>query len=467
MNEPVDERTHGAAAGPRSPRLAAADADQDGGWVGFMEAARTMCELTGTGLCVVHLNEMPPRAVVVVESASTGPEHARVSGDLSSPDAPSPGDIAAALEGDGARWLALRWCEDRVVLVGAEPRIRGWASRELPRFRAQARNEAVLEALGEGVIVVDGDRRIAHVTQRAAELLGLSDPAAIEGRLARTVLPQAVDRLEPSEVARGSVGASANVTYVAHHLAPRVGQTEPPPGLVLRLRSEARFSATRKGQMQLLSALRHDVRSPLTALRGLVGVLQEEPDMPRDERLSLLELLRQEAERTVTWVEDYLILLRLRFEPRPVNPVEIPAEGQLRTLERELGPHAKERNVTFTVESQLAKGAKATIVADPGLIEVFCKNLLGHFMRLADSGATVRVRLAPDGALVVEGHGPGLFAQHPNNPFTTLARSTAAGKRTPGVGLGLFLAKKVADVHGWPISIVVADGVVRATVNWV
>jgi hypothetical protein len=34
------------------------------------------------------------------------------------------------------------------------------------------------------------------------------------------------------------------------------------------------------------------------------------------------------------------------------------------------------------------------------------------------------------------------------------------------VGLGLFLAKKVADVHGWPITIVADDGVVRATVDW-
>ena len=454
------------AGGRNAAHELAAD-HADGGWVGFMEAARTMCELSGTGLCVVHLNEMPPRAVVVVESTPTVPEHARDGADLSSPDAPSAADIATALEGNAARWLALRWNEDRAVFIGAQPKVRGWASRELARYRDLARTEAVLEALGEGVIVVDGDRRIAHVTQRAADLLGVDEPRAIEGRFARAVLPQAVDELEPNEVARGTVGPDTKVTYVAHHLAPRLGETEPPPGLVLRLRSEARFSATRRGQMQLLSALRHDVRSPLTALRGLVGVLQEEPDMPRDERLSLLELLRQEAERTVTWVEDYLILLRLRFEPRAVNPVEMPAEQPLRTLERELGPHAKERNVTFSIESQLGRGSGARLLADPSLIDVFCKNLLGHFMRLADSGATVRVRLAPDGALIVEGFGPGLFAQHPNNPFTTLARSTAAGKRTPGVGLGLFLAKKVADVHGWPIAIEVVEGVVRATVKWI
>jgi signal transduction histidine kinase len=45
-----------------------------------------------------------------------------------------------------------------------------------------------------------------------------------------------------------------------------------------------------------------------------------------------------------------------------------------------------------------------------------------------------------------------LFATHPKEPFMTLARSTAAGKRTPGVGLGLFVVKKIADVHGWQVT---------------
>ena len=36
----------------------------------------------------------------------------------------------------------------------------------------------------------------------------------------------------------------------------------------------------------------------------------------------------------------------------------------------------------------------------------------------------------------------------------------------PGVGLGLFLAKKIADVHGWPIAVTSLDGRVRAVVRW-
>jgi len=510
--------TSSAADSSDRTRGAGAAGDSEA-WAALVEAARVMGELGGAGVYIVHLDEMPPRLEVVeapalTSRAATGDtaEHARDGGTLSSPPAAAAILRAAVASSEADGFSAIRWSASRALVVATGPavspsaadagrpavspsaadagrpavspsaadagrpavpagaRIFAWVQREISRYRDFARSEAVLDVMGEGVVVVDGDHQIVHATRRAAELLGVADPSAAEQRPLRELMPYVVDRLEPNEVARGANGPDNKVTWVAHHPAPAVGATTPRPGLVLRLRSEARFLETRRGQLQLLSALRHDVRSPLTALRGLVSVLQEEPDMPREERQQLLELLRQEAERTVIWVEDYLILLRLRFEPRPLNLVSLTPDAPLRALEAQLAPHAKERGVNFAAEflnmpPPLGE-AKSYIACDPSLLDAFLKNLVGHFLRLADTGATVGVRIEPSGTLVVEGFGPGLFAQHPPNPFTTLARSTASGKRTPGVGLGLFLAKKVADVHGWPISVTSHEGRVRAIVRW-
>gem|GEM_PF-2389308 len=465
----ADAGSNGTAGDP----AAHASTTETPAWAAFVEATRVMCELAGIGLCIVHLDEMPPRAWVVAATSVASAEHARDDGTLSSPTA----DIIRATLADttdsALAWRAVRWSDRRALFIAnirAAATVTLWAQREVDRFRDFARADAALDALGEGVVVVDGDQRIAYCTRRAAELLGVADATSAEGRPVRELLPHAVSHLEPNEVARGTNGPDQKITWIAHHLAPAIGRTARRAGLVMRLRSDARFLETRRGQMQLLSALRHDVRSPLTALRGLVSVIQEEPDMPRDERQSLLELLRQEAERTVTWVEDYLIILRLRFEPRPLSPVAMTPDRPLRALEAQIAPHAKDRGVTFSVDiltaPTLGDGPPPMLDCDPGLIDAFCKNLVGHFMRLADRGATVNIRIEADGTLVVEGFGPGLFAHHPANPFTTLARSTASGKRTPGVGLGLFLAKKIADVHGWPIAITSHEGRVRAVVRW-
>lgn len=449
-------------------------------WQAFVEAARALAEVAVADVCVVHHDEVSPRIEFLISRASgrAGPHEGAIiqaaarSRERTAQSTPAFGgnvqDAVAAATSDGLEWRGIPWDGARTLVIPlpSGQAVLAWAAREVRRYRELARAEAGLDAVGDGIVLVAPGGLITHCTERAAELLG-SDPARIEGRHARELMPSIVVSLEPHEIARGVIAPDRAVTYVAQHIAPSAtGGGVPRPGLVFRLRSEARFSETRRGQQQLLSALRHDVRSPLTALRGLVGVLQEEPDMPREERLSLLELLRQEAERTVTWVEDYLVLLKLRFESRATQPAALPVGELMRNIETQYAQHAKERGVRFVVQVPASGDDGPQIEGEAALVEPFTKNLIGHFLRLADSGASVSVRLDERGALTVEGYGPGLFAQHPANPFTTLARSTAAGKRTPGVGLGLFLAKKIADVHGWPITVATDNGVVRAIVDW-
>lgn len=350
------------------------------------------------------------------------------------------------------------------VLTAIDAAAVSFIERTIARAREFARVETALDALGEGMLVVAADGAIELATARAGELLGTT-PEALEGTSLNGLFPIGLP-LEPGEIVRGAVAGSA-VHFIAHHQAPRSGESEAdrPLGLVVRLRSDERFAASRQRQTQLLATLRHDVRSPLTSLRGIVSVLLDEPDMPRDERLGLVELLRQEAERTITWVEDYLVVLRLRLDSRPQHVVPCDLGALLTTLSRLYERHADERRVTFTVEART--GAPTSIQAEAALLETFGRSVVGHAFRLADAGATIAVTTLPEGGLEVRGRGPGLFGSPPSQPFTTLSRSTAAGKRTPGIGLGLFLAKKIADVHGWRLEVEhTADAALVVRTRW-
>ncbi|MFO0748623.1 MAG: histidine kinase dimerization/phospho-acceptor domain-containing protein [Myxococcota bacterium] len=346
-------------------------------------------------------------------------------------------------------WVFVRRAGAYVLTTVPEDAVR-FIERTIARATDFARAESVLDAMGEGVLLADANGVIAVATVRAGALLQTT-PAALEGQPLASVIP-AIHALEPGEIVRGSL-RDKGLHFTVHHQAPATQPDPTPdaaPGLLVRLRSDERFAPTRQRQMQLLSILRHDVRSPLTSVRGLVSVLLDEPDMPREERLGLLDLLRQEAERTVTWVEDYLVVLRLRLDPRPQHMVACELGGWMETLERVFARHAEERHITLRMERPAPK--RFEVQAEPALLESFGKNLVGHAFRLADAGATIDVRVVPeDGSFEVRARGPGLFGVPPRQPFTTLARSTAAGKRTPGVGLGLFLAKKIADAHGWRI----------------
>lgn len=455
---------------------------RDTAWNELVEAARVMCGLADAGLCVVEGGETAPEVVVIQELGLLARERGVISAYAgAAAPAGGAGIIQAVVEcrergaapstGASRTWRAVRWSDTRWLVIDVSGRggeVYQWALSEASKLRDLERYEVALDAIGEGILVVDERGRISHCTPCAAALLdGSTPPEAFESRSASTLLALPALTLEPGATIRGSIGTERAVSFLAHQPSPASDGGGPRPGFVVHLRSTTRFAEARKGQLQLLSALRHDVRSPLTALRGLVGVLLEEPDMPAVERQTLLELLQQEAERTVTWVEDYLIILRLRFEPRPSNPVPIPIDEQMKALERTFAKHAHERGVKLTMKQDWRhSAARRTVTGEPALVQAFCNNLIGHFLRLADKGASLAVSVKHDGTLTVDGRGPGLFAKHPPHPFTSIARSTAAGKRTPGVGLGLYLVKRVADVHGWPISIAADDGVVRATVEW-
>jgi len=430
----------------------------------FLDTLSTMADLMNVELFEVSASVLQEDVEPPAEVALVAMRHG---GDLRGPPDPSMACIIQAVEqarkGAGSNdepTRRIRWLGDDLACVlegrdeaatAALDRVTAWVDRHLPVVFDQSRERDALDALGEGLVVVDARGIIARCTRRAAEILGTS-PELIEGGRLVEVLPAVPPSLEPNEVARGALGETyPEVGYLVQQLAPTSSGVER-VGLLVKLRHEQRFASQRRGYLRFFSALRHDVRSPLTALKGLVSVLMDEPEMPAHERLGLLSLLEQEAERTVTWVEDYLLLLRLRFEPRPTNLVSMPVSAVLTDLVRRFEAHARERRIRLSLE--LPTTADQTVIrVDSSLLEPFGNNLLGHVLRLGDAGAEVAVSASPEtGAIIVRAHGPGLFASHPKEPFMTLARSTAAGKRTPGVGLGLFAVKKIADVHGWQVT---------------
>lgn len=442
---------------------------------GFLETLALVAELSGAVASAVDLDtarhsgrEGAQRAGGGDEGALAGVRHRGVL--LGSPDE-AIGDIIQAADetrkGAHDERVVRRLGPVAIAVRRARAsasdfeRIVGWLERQLPQVARSVRERAASEALGEGILLVDGQSRVALCTDRAAAILGVTSEQ-VEGRDLGLVLPQAPRGLEPNEVARGALsGEHLHTSFIARHMAPSPDGVER-PGLVIKLRDDRRFEGQRKRYLRFLSALRHDVRSPLTALKGLVSVLMDEPEMPAIERERLLALLKQEAERTVTWVEDYLLILRLRFESRPNQLLPMPAQSLVESMLRRFAGHAAERKIALAFAPP-PPTASREVYFDPGLIEAFGNNLLGHVLRLGDVGAEVEVALVDKGgggppALTIRGAGPGLFASHPAEPFMTLARSTAAGKRTPGVGLGLFLVKKVADVHGWKIRCEVASG---------
>jgi two-component system OmpR family sensor kinase len=199
-------------------------------------------------------------------------------------------------------------------------------------------------------------------------------------------------------------------------------------------------------QRRFVSDASHELRSPLTAIRGQIEVLgrAENPsaaDVRRVEATTLAEMRRVER-----LVEDLLALARLDEGSGPAL-----RQVDAGTLLRELAA-ADPAGAT-----ELGELAAGTVAADPDLIAQVVRNLLANAHRHAGpDGRVVLSARATGGALLiaVDDDGPGIAPAERERVFDRFHRSDAARDRAGGgSGLGLAIARAIVERHGGRIAV--------------
>jgi len=220
----------------------------------------------------------------------------------------------------------------------------------------------------------------------------------------------------------------------------------------VRLSDEARQVALRARAEELRSALlssvSHDLRTPLAAITGSAAVLREQAGLSPAVRDELLETIEKEAERLERLVANLLDMTRLEagsVEPRRewVPVLEVVGTALAR-VERAL----EGRPVKVEVADDFP-----LLSVDPILLQQLLVNLLENAARYTPQGSAVEVAATREGgSLVVEvsDRGPGIPPGEEEHIFERFQRGSGQG--VPGAGLGLAIARAIAQVHRGQLS---------------
>lgn len=194
-----------------------------------------------------------------------------------------------------------------------------------------------------------------------------------------------------------------------------------------------------------LTAVSHDLRTPLSSILGNAVTLEHEEELqisPEDRRI-LARSLAAKARQLTRIVTDLLDLDRLTHGGTELSrtPVDVGALMRRCVSNAELG----DRTV-------LVEGRSFTVELDPPMVERIVENLLSNAERHTPAGTTVWVRANPSpdgGALIsVEDDGPGVPGELREMLFRPFERGPSASPHTPGVGVGLSLVASFAALHG-------------------
>jgi signal transduction histidine kinase len=205
---------------------------------------------------------------------------------------------------------------------------------------------------------------------------------------------------------------------------------------------------------QLVSKLTHEIRGPVSTVRGLVGTTLAHFDRLSDEeRKEFLGLIRHEADRLERTVEQVALALKLDagslpFDIRPQDLGEIVREAV--PAAEEAGDHPLTVDAAGHVEAPVDRAHIASVI----------RQMIDNAMTFSPADAPVEVRLRHedhDAVIEVIDHGPGIPSDKREAVFERFADWRPAGyEDRQGAGLGLFIARAIARGHGGDASI--ADG---------
>ncbi len=210
----------------------------------------------------------------------------------------------------------------------------------------------------------------------------------------------------------------------------------------LNMQEKEREAAVRQ---EFVDALSHELRTPMTSIQGYAQLLHS-ARITEEKSLQYLDHILQESGRVIGITETLRQVILLRQEE--VDREEI----SLQELAESLSAMAKIQFREKQVELQL-KASPEKIWGNRVLADIFFMNLIRNGYHACEESGRIRVELAGEGA-VVEDNGTGMSEECREHIFEPFYREDKARSRKwGGTGLGMYLCRQIADIHGWKLAI--------------
>lgn len=229
--------------------------------------------------------------------------------------------------------------------------------------------------------------------------------------------------------------------------------------VVLTLIDRTEQYAVGEQELDFIAFAAHELRGPITVIRGYLDVLQDElSDVLRDDQHELFRRLTVSANRLSGYINNILNTSRYDRRHLKMHLTETSMSEIYDTIrdDMNLRASAQGRLLSVTIPTDLPH-----IAADPASLGEVMGNLIDNAIKYSNEGGAITVTATMKGELVefsVEDHGIGMPGNVVSNLFQKFYRSHRSRETVAGTGIGLYISKAIVESHGGTISVRSEEG---------
>ena len=350
-------------------------------------------------------------------------------------------------------------------------------------------NEALFDNLPTGMLVFNAKAELINSNVKAFELLGLTSKNYIDTQSQHYQIPDTTTVIKSLEKFHldGSHGSIDILEWLKHARSEKIQEVKRWPmavdrsgektvacdiivrynreeshqyELVIILVDRSEEYTRQEKQMEFIALAAHELRGPVTVMRGLIDILQQEVSPSLDsEYVTLINRMGVSTRQLAGYVDNILDVSQIDRDNFSVNASEgnwseVVAQS---TTDLTARAEAHHRKLSVVIDNNLP-----TVAVDGTSILHVINNLVDNAIKYSPEGGTVTVSAKLNEDMIeteIRDDGIGIPANVVTNLFTKFYRSHRSKQIVSGTGLGLYLCKAIVEAHGGNIWVRSTEGV--------
>ncbi len=334
------------------------------------------------------------------------------------------------------------------------------------RLRLQIKNitaernekEAILESMGEGVIAVNAEMDVRYINFIGSKMIGvprrqiLGKPfPATDDKTYSQLLEKCRAMLiacqQKVSVLTDSISiGDTKKTYLDLIAAPKAQRN----GAIIVLQDKSSNYRVLEMGKDFVANASHELRTPITIIKGFAETLQDLPELPRDMIMDITEKIVRNCQRMDTLVKNLLTLADLETLPDS-RFQECDLIALMETCRQVVNA------VYDSAQIEILKSSETvSVLAEPDILELAIINLLDNAAKYSNPPAKITIHISQEGedvCIKISDKGIGIPPADLENIFERFYTvDKARSRRLGGAGLGLSIVRTIIEKHHGTIS---------------